>query len=57
LNFGQGFLKIPQIKNLMKIHSVGADLFDKNRQADGYEEANILFSQVCKSPDIIQFVV
>jgi hypothetical protein len=57
LNFVQRFLKIPQIKNLMKIHSVGAYLFDKDRQADGYEEANSQFSQLCESPDIIQFVL
>ena len=45
------FLKNTQIPNLMKIRSLGAELFHADKQMDGetarHDEANYRFSQFC----------
>ena len=33
----------------MKILTVGAEFFHTDRQAEGHDEANIRFSQICES--------
>jgi hypothetical protein len=46
------FSKYAQILNLMKIRSVGAELFHEDKRTDGqtdrHDEANIRFSQFCE---------
>jgi hypothetical protein len=37
-----------QISNLMKIHPVGAELFDADKQTDWQDEVNSRFLQFCK---------
>jgi hypothetical protein len=42
------FRKNPKISNLLKIRSVGAELFHANGQTDGNDEAKNRFSRSCE---------
>jgi hypothetical protein len=43
VNFLKGFSKNTQITNLMKIHPVGAESFQADRQTNRYDEVNSRF--------------
>ena len=42
------FEKITQISNFMKIHPVGAELFQADGRTDSHNEANSRFPQLCE---------
>jgi len=48
-NFLDKFSKNPQMWNLIKICTVGAELFRAERQTDGHDEACSRISQFCES--------
>jgi hypothetical protein len=50
LEFSRQIFENPQIPNFIKIHSLGAQLFQAGRRAGGqtHDEANSRFSQFCE---------
>ena len=49
MNFFDRSSKNPQISNFMKIRPMGAEFFHADGRTDRRDEANIRFSQLCKS--------